>query len=85
MAEKMIHNSPVNEAGNAPNCAMLFIVAEKEELFDNRDHAVKAHALAKGPKKLVSIPGIAHYGIYNEARHEATRLAIEWFDAHLKN
>ena len=85
VAERMIHYAPVNEAGSAPNCAMLFIVAEKEELFDNRDHAVKAHALAKGPKKLVSIPGIAHYGIYNEARVEATRLAIEWFDAHLKN
>jgi len=31
------------------------------------------------------IPGIAHYGIYSEAREQATRMAIEWFDAHLKN
>ena len=47
---------------------MLFIIAEKEELFDNRDHGIKAHELAKGPKKLVTIPKITHYGIYKEAR-----------------
>ena len=85
VAEKMIHYAPVEEAGLAPACAMLFLIAEKEELFDNRNHAVKAHAAAKGPKKLVVMPGITHYGIYNEAREEATRLAIEWFDAYLKN
>ena len=39
---------------------------------------------AKGPKKLVTIPGITHYGIYTTARVEATRLAIEWFDNYLK-
>ncbi len=64
---------------------MLFMIAEKEELFDNQDHAVKAHERARGPKKLVTIPGITHYGIYSEARERATQLAIEWFDEHLKN
>jgi dipeptidyl aminopeptidase/acylaminoacyl peptidase len=31
------------------------------------------------------IPGIEHYGIYNEARGQAIKLAIDWFDQHLKN
>jgi uncharacterized protein len=82
--ERLMNYAPVEEAGKAPNCAMLFITAGKEELFDNRDHGMKAHDLAKGPKKLVTIPDITHYGIYNEARQQAQQLAIEWFDTHLK-
>jgi hypothetical protein len=76
--------APVEDADKAPNCAMLFIIAEKEELFDNRDHGIKAHERAKGAKKLVTIPGITHYGIYGEARQQSQKLAIEWFDTHLK-
>jgi alpha-beta hydrolase superfamily lysophospholipase len=63
---------------------MLFVLAENEELFDNRDHGLKAYERATGPKKLVVIPKIKHYGIYLEARKQAQKLAIDWFDAHLK-
>jgi len=63
---------------------MLFVIAEKEELFDNRDHGIKAYDLAKGPKKLVTIPNMTLYGIYNEARQQSQELAIAWFNAHLK-
>lgn len=82
--EKFLRFSAVDGIERAGNCAMLFVTAEKEELFDNRDHAVLAHARAIGPKRYVEIPGIAHYGIYGEARDQATRLAIEWFDRYLK-
>jgi len=82
--EKLMLYAPVEDADKAPYCAMLFITAEKEELFRNEDHAGKAHQRARGPKKLVEIKGITHYGVYREARVEATRLAIEWFDQHLK-
>jgi dienelactone hydrolase len=82
--ERMIDYAPVEDAARRDDCAMLFILAGDEELFDNRDHGVKAHRLARGPKKLVTIPGIRHYGIYNEARDQATKLAIAWFDEHLK-
>jgi dienelactone hydrolase len=82
--ERMMNYAPVEDVDKAPGCAMLFIIAEKEEYFDNKDHAIKAHALAKGPKKLVSIPGITHYGIYGPARPQAQKLAIAWFDEHLK-
>lgn len=82
--EKFLRFSAVEGIERAIGCAMLFVVAEKEELFDNRDHAVLAHERAPGPKRYVEIPGIAHYGIYAEAREQATKLAIDWFDAHLK-
>src|SRR5262245_58803448 len=78
--ERLMYYAPVDDADKAAGCAMLFIVAEKEELFDNRDHGIKAHQRAKGPKKLVTIPNITHYGIYNEARAQAQKLAIEWFE-----
>ena len=56
---------------------------KNEELFDNRDHAIKAHAAAIGAKRLVTIPGIKHYGIYREAREQAQELAIDWSNEHL--
>jgi uncharacterized protein len=82
--ERMINYAPVDDVEKASKCAMLFILAGDEELFDNREHGIKAHERAKGPKKLVTIPGIKHYGIYNEARTEAQKLAIDWFAEHLK-
>jgi dienelactone hydrolase len=82
---RLMNYAPVEDAGKAPNCAMLFILAEKEELFDNRDHGVKAYDRAKGPKKLVVIPKITHYGVYREARAQAQKLAVEWYDEHLKS
>ncbi len=66
--------------GRCRNRAKLFIVAEKEELFDNKDHAILAHERAPGMKKLVIIPGIKHYESYNEARGQAHNEAITWYD-----
>jgi pimeloyl-ACP methyl ester carboxylesterase len=82
--ERLMHYAPVEDADKAPGCAMLFLLAEKEELFDNKEHGVKAHERAKGPKKLVVIPKITHYGVYLEARGRAQKEAIAWYDAHLK-
>lgn len=82
--DKLAQYAPVEDAARAPGCAMLFILAEKEELFDNKDHGILAHERAKGPKKLVILPGLKHYDIYLGARKEAQRLAVEWFDKYLK-
>jgi uncharacterized protein len=82
--EKLMQYAPVEDVARAKQCAMLFVLAEKEELFDNKDHGLKAYQRATGPKKLVIVPKIKHYGIYLEARKQAQQLAIEWFDAHLK-
>ncbi len=81
---RFMRYAPVDDVEKAPQCAMLFILAEKEELFDNRDHGLKAYERARGPKKLIVVPKITHYGIYSEARQQARQWAIEWFDEHLK-
>lgn len=83
--ERLMLYAPVEDADKAPGCAMLFILAEKEELFDNKDHGIKAHSRARGPKKLVIVPNITHYGIYTTARAEAGKLSLAWYDEHLKN
>lgn len=83
--DKLIHYAPSEEAGKVKDCAALFIVAEKEELFDNKDHAKLAYdRMAGTKKKYVSVPNITHYGIYREERQQAIKLAIEWFDQYLK-
>jgi hypothetical protein len=63
---------------------MQFVIAEKEELFDNHDHAIKAYQRFTGTKRLVEIPKITHYGVYLEAHAQAQKLALEWFDKYLK-
>jgi hypothetical protein len=82
--EKFLRYAPIDDIARISGCAMLFIAAENEELFDNRQHPQLAYERAAEPKRYVVIPNIAHYGIYGEAREQATRLAIDWFDAHLK-
>jgi uncharacterized protein len=77
---------PVEEIDRIPNCATQFVVAEKDELVDNKANGIRAYERAKGPKNLVSILNIDHYGIYYvmDARNRARDLAIEWFDRYVK-
>jgi uncharacterized protein len=82
--EKLMQYAPIEDIGRCKDCAKLFIIAENEELFDNKDNAILAHERAPGIKKLVTIPNIKHYGIYAEARDRAEKEAIAWFDEHLK-
>lgn len=82
--EKLIGYAPIEDIGRCGKCAKLFLIAENEELFDNKDHAILAHERATGVKKLVTVKGIKHYGIYNEARDQAQKETVAWFDEHLK-
>jgi dienelactone hydrolase len=82
--DKLMQYAPVEDVAKATDCAMLFILAENEELFDNKEHGILAYFRAKGPKKLVVLPGLKHYDIYLKARKEAQQLALEWFDKYLK-
>jgi hypothetical protein len=82
--EKFPAYAPIEDIGRCKDCAKLFIIAENEELFDNKEHAIRAYERATGIKKLVTIAGIKHYGVYNEARGRAQKEAIAWFDEHLK-
>jgi uncharacterized protein len=82
---KLAQFAPVEDAARVKDCAVLFIVAEKEELFDNKDHAKLAYdRMAGTKKKYVVVPNILHYGIYFQERELAMKLAIEWFDQYLK-
>ncbi len=82
--EKLMTYAPIEDIDRCNNCAKLFVIAGNEELFNNKDHAILAYQRSQGVKKLVTIPGIKHYGIYLEARKRAQQEAIAWFDAHLK-
>lgn len=82
--EKFIGYAPLEDIGRCGHCALLFLIAEKEELFDNKKNAILAHERAPGIKKLVVIPGIKHYGIYQEARGRAQQEALAWYDRHLR-
>ncbi len=83
--DKLIHYLPSEEAAKLKDCAALFLVAEKEELFDNKDHAKLVYDRMPGTKKkYVSYPDITHYGIYREKRQDAMNEAIKWFDEYLK-
>ena len=63
---------------------LALLLALKEELFDNKDHGIKANNRAKGPKKLEVIKDITHYGVYTTAREQAHKLSEAWFDQYLK-
>jgi dienelactone hydrolase len=83
--ERFLDYAPGEDVNKAPDCAMQFIIAEKEELLDNRLNAIKAFNDFNGPRKnLVTVPGITHYGIYTTARQDALKLAMIWFDRYLK-
>ena len=73
-----------NEAAYDVTAPTIVILAENEELVDNKTNGIRAYERVKGPKKLVIIPGIKHYGIYNEAREQAVDEAARWFKEHLK-
>jgi hypothetical protein len=61
-----------------------FIVAEKEELMKNADHAYAAMDVLTGPKKLISVPGITHFEMYiNEPFEISANAAADWFREHL--
>ena len=63
---------------------VLFIVAEKEQLMNNRDHAYAAMEVLTGPKKLISVPAITHFEMYiNEPFEISSNAAANWFREHL--
>lgn len=82
--EKLMGYAPIEDIVRCERVAKLFIIAEKEELFDNKDNAILTYQRATGIKKLVTIKGIKYYGIHYEKRKEAQQLAFESFDEHLK-
>lgn len=83
VGDKLLRWWPNEEASHLTVPA-LFILAQNDEVVRNQNSGELAFKRAAGPKKLVVIPGIGHYGIYGVAREQALRLAINWFDQYLK-
>jgi dipeptidyl aminopeptidase/acylaminoacyl peptidase len=84
---KGIGFSPV-EAAAKIKVPMLLVLAEKEELLDNKQNGAKVYEIIKAkkdvPVALHTIKDITHYGIYKEGFAEATKLELEWFGKYLK-
>jgi dipeptidyl aminopeptidase/acylaminoacyl peptidase len=83
---KGIGFSPIEAAANI-KVPMLLVLAEKEELMDNKQNGVKVYEIIQArkdvPVALHTIKDITHYGIYKEGFEEATKLEMEWFGKHL--
>jgi hypothetical protein len=83
--ERFLDYVPAEHASRV-KVPVCIIDAEKEELFDIKQHGERVYKAVKGrvPASYVLIPGITHYGVYTEAFDECTRIAVDWFDKHLK-
>ena len=77
---------PIESIEDIPKVPIEFVLAGDDTLVDNKANGLKAYGLVKGPKNLVVIKGIDHFGIYNSlpAREQARDLAIVWFDRYLR-
>jgi dienelactone hydrolase len=91
IGEKFTHAAPGADLARlaarpgAQGPALLVLDAENEDLFDIRQHGERLHERYPGPKERLVLPGIKHYDIYRgEPLQRATRLAVEWFERHLK-
>jgi uncharacterized protein len=75
---------PFHELRHIGDRPVQFIVAEREELFDNREHAYSAMEVLTGPKRLISVPGVTHFEMYIDDPFEiSSGAAAEWFLEHL--
>jgi len=83
---KGIGFSPI-EAAAKIKVPMLLVLAEKEELMDNKQNGGKVYEIIQAKKNvpvvLHIIKDITHYGIYKEGFEEATKLELAWFGKHL--
>ena len=83
VGNKVARWAPVEQAGRVTAPAQ-FIVAQNEELFSNTTNGQLACERVTGPRKMVLLPSITHYGIYGAERERAITAAIDWFDKYLK-
>lgn len=82
---RMMNYRPVEHA-NKLKIPILILDAEKEELLDIKLNGGLVYERVKDrvPARYHIFPGIKHYDIYSTKLREATEMAIEWFDKHLK-
>jgi dipeptidyl aminopeptidase/acylaminoacyl peptidase len=82
-AQKTIEYRPIDVVDRIAPRALLLIGAEKDELCRFEGYR-RLFERAREPKKLVALP-ITHYEVYGPPWMEkSARIAIEWYDEHLK-
>jgi len=79
---KVTRWAPV-EVADRVSAPALFILAQDEELFANTNNGQLACERVAGPRKLVMLPKITHYGVFGAERARSTARAIDWFDRYL--
>jgi dienelactone hydrolase len=75
---------PFHELKHIGDRPVLFVVAQNEELFDNREHAFAAAEALTGPKKVIEIPNTTHFEMYVGPAFEiSANAAADWFRQYL--
>jgi len=81
--EATMEYRPIDVVDKIAPRALLLIGAEKDDLCKYEGYQ-ELYDRAREPKKLVPLP-ITHYEIYTAPWVErSARLAVEWYDEHLK-
>jgi len=71
----------LKDVGSRP---VQFVVAQNEQLFDNREHAYAAAEVLTGPKRVIEVPNTTHFEMYiGEAFEVSSNAAAEWFQKYL--
>ncbi len=83
--EKFARFRPIEDADKIKNAAALFVVAQNEELMDNKDNSLAAFNKILISKDYIEIPNIKHYDIYSgNIRKNVTKIEIDWYNKYLK-
>lgn len=81
--ERIMEFRPVDVAHRISPRPLLVIAAERDILVEPSE-AVNLHASAREPKRLITMPGINHFTVYQSGvREEVMNLAVDWFDTHM--
>jgi pimeloyl-ACP methyl ester carboxylesterase len=84
IAEHFLAFSPAGAMNLNSGCAVQIVLAGKDELFDIGASIAAWEAFTGTDKNLVVIADATHYDAYTTAREQVRRLALAWFDRHLK-
>jgi dienelactone hydrolase len=82
---RMVDYHPIDFADRL-KIPVLIIDAENDDLIKIKEHGQLLYELIKDkvPAKYEVIPGVTHFEIYSKGRMQTIRLAIDWYDEHLK-
>ncbi len=76
--------TPIDDFVEQDKVPLQLVLAGDEELVDNKTNGILLYERYQGPKNLVIVPGVDHYGMYRKEYFRAHKLAQEWFDKYLK-